>query len=142
MGSIPPVNPGVSDLLQTLSNSGLTSVSSTLSTPAVQTALENASPGDIVSLSAEAVQLQEATGLFPSADSTQTAASIILQALNNSKSGSTANGASTPAATTPAASAAATAATAAQASELEQVSELFGTNSNAGTGNEPLSFIG
>src|ERR1700690_2090956 len=88
MGSISSPNPGVSDLLQTLSSAEPASVSSVLSSPAVQSALENASPGDIVHLSAQAVQLQEADALFGSPDSSQTAASIILQALNNSASSS------------------------------------------------------
>jgi hypothetical protein len=132
MGSIPSVNPGVSDLLQTLSSAESASGSTLLSSPAVQSALQNASPGDIVQLSARALQLQEADGLFGSAESTQTAVSIVQQALNSSKSSSTTIGATTSSST---------AATALAASQLEEVTGLFGTNTNTGTGNQPLNFL-
>jgi hypothetical protein len=132
MGSIPSVNPGVSDLLQTLSSAESASGSTVLSSPAVQSALQNASPGDIVQLSARALQLQEADGLFGSAESTQTAASIVQQALNSSKSTSTTTGATTSSSTP---------ATALAASQLEEVTGLFGTNTNAGTANQPLNFL-
>jgi hypothetical protein len=132
MGSIPSVNPGVSDLLQTLSSAESASGSTVLSSPAVQSALQNASPGDIVQLSARALQLQEADGLFGSAESTQTAVSIVQQALNSSKSSSTTIGATTSSST---------AATALAASQLEEVTGLFGTNTNTGTGNQPLNFL-
>jgi hypothetical protein len=128
MSSIASVNPGVSDLLQTLSSAGSTPASSVLSSPAVESALQNASPRDIAHLSAEALQLQEANGLFGSPDSTQTAASIILQALNSSSLGSTTNSASAPGST----ALSSAAASAASASELEQVSGLLGTDSNSG----------
>ena len=141
MGSISSVNPGVSDLLQTLSSAELASGSTVLSSPAVQSALQNASPGDIVQLSARAIQLQEADGLFGSAQSTQTAASIILQALNNSKSASTTTGAATSGSTTGSTTAPSTAATALAASQLEEVTGLFGTNTNAAPANESLNFL-
>ncbi|MGA2712084.1 MAG: hypothetical protein ABSG41_03180 [Bryobacteraceae bacterium] len=140
MSSIASVNPGVSGLLQTLSSAGSTPASSVLSSPKVESALQNASPGDIAQLSAEALQLQEANGLFGSPDSSQTAASIILQALNSSLSGSTTNSAPAPGST----ALSSTAATAAAASELEQVSGLLGTNSNAagtGAGNGGVSVL-
>ncbi len=136
MGSIPSVNPGVSDLLQTLSSAESASGSSVLSSSAVQSALETASPGDIVQLSARALQLQEADGLFGSAESTQTAASIIQQALNSSRSASTTTGAATSSSTLSSA-----AATALATSQLEEVTGLFGTNTNAGMGNPPLNFL-
>jgi len=56
MGSVMMPTPGVSALDQTLST--------LLSTPSMQSALQNASAGDLVTLSAEAAQLQEANGLF------------------------------------------------------------------------------
>jgi hypothetical protein len=56
MSSVTMPSPGVSALDQTFS--------SLLSAPKMQVALQNASPGDLVQLSAEAVQLQEANGLF------------------------------------------------------------------------------
>ena len=64
MASVTSVNPGVSDLLQTLSSVGSTSLSSALSSSKVQSALQTASPGDLVQLSQAALQLQQAVGLF------------------------------------------------------------------------------
>ena len=58
MGSAILPNPGTSALVQALS--------SVLPAPKMQAALQNASPGDLVLLSAEALQLQEANGLFGS----------------------------------------------------------------------------
>ncbi len=68
MGAISSTNPGLTDLLQTLSNVDPT----VLSSPAVTSALENASPSDIVQLSDAAVQLQNVEAMFgnPSASST------------------------------------------------------------------------
>jgi hypothetical protein len=54
------INPGVSNLLQTLSNFN----SPVLSSPAVVSALEKASPSDIVQLSAEATQLEGVDAMF------------------------------------------------------------------------------
>src|SRR5580692_1236108 len=92
MSAVTSVNPGIADLSQLLSSTGSASISSALSTPSVQSALQNASPVDVATLSQEAVELQEANGLFGSPGSTQTAAtpsSLVLQALNSSISGST-----------------------------------------------------
>jgi len=75
MASIAPVNPGVTDVLQLLSGAGSASVSSALSSTAVQSALQNASPSDLVQLSAAALQLQDVSDLFGSSgSSTATAA--------------------------------------------------------------------
>jgi len=92
MSAVTSVNPGIADLSQLLSNTGSASISSALSTPSVQSALQNASPVDVATLSQEAVELQEANGLFGSPASSTTAAassSLLLQALNSSITGST-----------------------------------------------------
>ena len=60
MSSAAAVNPGVSNLLQTLSNIG----SPALSSPAVQAALEKAPASDIVQLSAEAMQVEAVDAMF------------------------------------------------------------------------------
>ncbi len=60
MGSISSTNPGLTDLLQTLS----TADPSLLSSPSVTSALENASPTDIVELSDAAMQLQSVDAMF------------------------------------------------------------------------------
>jgi hypothetical protein len=93
MSAVTSVNPGIADLSQLLSSTGSASISSALSTPSVQSALQNAPPVDIATLSQEAVQLQEANGLFGTPASSHTAAtpgSLLLEALNSAVTGSTA----------------------------------------------------
>jgi hypothetical protein len=53
-------NPGIAELLQTLSNSG----NSILSSPAITAALQNAPPQDVAELSTAAVQMQGMSELF------------------------------------------------------------------------------
>jgi len=62
--SNPATNPGLSDLIQELTDSGSTALASTLSSPTVQSAIEQASPVDLVQLSDEALQLQVVGSLF------------------------------------------------------------------------------
>jgi len=134
MSAVSAANPGIASLSQLLSSAGSATLTSALSTPAVQSALQNAPAGDIVRLSDQALQLQEAASLFGLPASSSTAAtpdSLLFQALNSSLTGAT-NSGSTSASTT--------AATANAASALQQVSELFGTNSSSGNGS--LSILG
>jgi hypothetical protein len=63
MGSVAASGFSVSNLLQSVS-SGSPQLSAVLSSSAVQTALKSASPGDLLKLSSQAVQLQEADQLF------------------------------------------------------------------------------
>jgi hypothetical protein len=63
MGSVASAGFSVANLLQTLT-SGSPQVSSALSSSTVQTALQSASTSDLVELSGQAVQLQEADLLF------------------------------------------------------------------------------
>jgi hypothetical protein len=105
------VNPGVADLLQTLSSGVAGSLSPILSSSAVQSVLKIAAPADLVHLSQEAQQLVVANGLFATSGASQTVtdpAALLIQAVNSSLSGST----STPAS---------------GASQLQLMSELFGT---------------
>jgi len=60
MGSVSSTNPGLTNLLQTLSNLN----SPVLSSPAVTSALKKASPVDIVQLSVAANQLQSVDAMF------------------------------------------------------------------------------
>ena len=71
MGSVPSTNNGLSDLLQTLTNDN-SPLLPTLSSPAVEAALKNAPATDIVAISAQAVQLQEADALFGSSNTSTT----------------------------------------------------------------------
>jgi hypothetical protein len=82
MGSVSSTNAGLSDLLQTLTNEN-SPLASTFSSPAVQTALENAPPADIVQLSDQALQLQVTDELFGQQDAaTTTPAQSLFSALS------------------------------------------------------------
>jgi hypothetical protein len=90
MGSVSSINPGVADLLQTLSNVN----SPVLSSPAAVSALENASPSDIVQLSVEATQLQSVDamfGIYDGASSPSANLSDVLASIEASVPGSAAS---------------------------------------------------
>jgi hypothetical protein len=70
MGSVSSTNSNLTNLLQTLSAKS-PELSSMLATPQMQTALEKASPEDLVQLSDQALQLQEVGLMFGSADGAQ-----------------------------------------------------------------------
>ena len=70
MGSVNSTSSGLSNLLQSLSAES-PELSSELSTPSAQSALEHASPGDLVQLSDQAVQLQQVNLLFGSSEGAQ-----------------------------------------------------------------------
>jgi hypothetical protein len=96
-------NPGLADALQLLSNSASPTVSSLLSSPSVQAALQNAPTADLVELSDQALQAQVVDGLFGGSDGSQTSTdpsttlSGILSELNPPAS-TTSTAASTPSA--------------------------------------------
>ena len=93
MGAVSSTNPGLANLLQTLSNvdSPLLSSQSTL------TAIENSSPADIVKLSEAATQLQEVGAIFGDGSQSQTTpeslfnGSSTFAALENALTSSTSN---------------------------------------------------
>ena len=60
----------VSDLMQAFSASAPPAIASLLSSTKVESALDKASPADLVQLSDQAMQMQEVNGLFGSAAST------------------------------------------------------------------------
>jgi hypothetical protein len=72
---------GIADLLQTFSGTGASASSSALSSTKVQTALKSASPGDIVQLSDQAVQLHQVAGLFASSEQSGAASNTTIQLL-------------------------------------------------------------
>jgi hypothetical protein len=88
MGSVGSTNPastgstnnGLSDLLQTLTNDN-SPLLSTLSSPTVEAALENAPASDIVQISDEAQQLQTAAALFGISNTSSTSADNLFSAL-------------------------------------------------------------
>lgn len=66
MSAVSSTNPGLANLLQTLSNVD----SPLLSSPNALSAIENSSPADIVKLSVAATQLQEVSAIFGDSQTT------------------------------------------------------------------------
>jgi hypothetical protein len=101
MGSVSSTNPattgggssnnGLSDLLQTLTNEN-SPLLSTLSSPNIQAALENAPASDIVEISAQAQQLQSVDELFGISNTANTTDESLFSAL--ASAGSTSSSAS------------------------------------------------
>jgi hypothetical protein len=83
MGTLPTDSFSVTNLVQSLTGAGSPQLAATLSTPAVQTAIQNAPTSDLVDLSSQALKLQETDLLFgdgsanPSAEDTATLASTL-----------------------------------------------------------------
>jgi len=73
MGSAPTNSFSVSGLFQTLTGAGSPQLAATLSTPAVQAALQNAPTSDLVDLSSQALKFQETGQLFGSDSTAETA---------------------------------------------------------------------
>ena len=119
MGTVASTNAGLTNLLQTLSSVG-SPLTSTLSTPALQSALQHASPADIVKLSDAALQLQATDQMFGVSNTSDP--TNLLSALESSAAGST---------TTPSSSSGSAADRLAAAEsdlQAQQVAALFGTN--------------
>jgi hypothetical protein len=96
MGSVSSINPGVSDLLQSLTNLK----SPVMSSQAVVTALEKAPSSDIVQLSTAANQLATVDAMFgiSSSSSTSTGTSSIFAELEAEATAASSSGQSTPSA--------------------------------------------
>jgi hypothetical protein len=77
---------GLTDLLQTLTSEN-SPLLSTLSSPAIQTALENAPASDIVEISDQAMQLQATDALFGITSSSDSPTDNLFSALADSSSG-------------------------------------------------------
>jgi hypothetical protein len=85
-GSTGSSSNGLTDLLQTLTNEN-SPLLSTLSSPAIQTALENAPASDIVEISDQAMQLQATDALFGITSSSDSPTDNLFSALADSSSG-------------------------------------------------------
>jgi hypothetical protein len=79
MGSVSTNSFSVANLVQNLTGAGSPQLAATLSSPAVQTAIQNAPTSDLVDLSSQALKLQETSLLFGdgSAADTATLASML-----------------------------------------------------------------
>ncbi len=134
MSSINSVNPGVSDLLKAFSKTGSSPLPAALSTTAVQSALAIASPQDLVQLSEQALQLQQAGGLFGGSGSSDVAAgNSTAQSVLSPTSGSNSTVASAPVSPPGVTS---------QTFAEQEAAALFGTNVSAGWGNSTISLLG
>jgi hypothetical protein len=80
MGSVASTSNGLSDLLQTLTNEN-SPLLPTLSSPAIQAALQNAPASDIVQISNQAMQLQDTEALFGTSSNTPTPTESLFAAL-------------------------------------------------------------
>jgi hypothetical protein len=144
MSSVNSASSGVAALLQTFysSNSALPSA---LSSSTVQSALQQASPGDLVQLSAQALQLQQVTGLFGGAagsDASGAAAdsvTALIQALETQAQGNSA-GAGSGAAPASTVSSALPSSLASESLAQQEAADLFGANS--GSTNSTISLLG
>jgi hypothetical protein len=105
MGSIASTNPsstsagssnnGLSDLMQTLTNEN-SPLLSTLSSPSVQSALENAPLSDIVEISEQALQLQSVDALFGLSSTANTSSDSLFTALADIGSNTGSSSATSP----------------------------------------------
>jgi len=85
-GSTGSSSNGLTDLLQTLTSEN-SPLLSTLSSPAIQTALENAPASDIIEISDQAMQLQATDALFGITSSSDSPTDNLFSALADSSSG-------------------------------------------------------
>ncbi len=88
MGSVASTSNGLSDLLQTLTNEN-SPLLPTLSSPAIQAELESAPASDIVQISDQAMQLQDAEALFGTPNTASTPTDSLFAALMPAGSGAT-----------------------------------------------------
>jgi hypothetical protein len=95
MGSVASTNPlasnnnnGLADLLQNLTNEN-SPLLSTLSSPTVQAALQNAPASDIVEISDQALQLQATDALFGISNTTTSPTDSLFSALASANSSDT-----------------------------------------------------
>lgn len=88
MGSVSSTNAGLSDLLQTLTNEN-SPLLSTLSSPTIEAALQNAPASDIAQISDEAMQLQVADAIFGDPSSSSTSSESLFSELTGTPSSTT-----------------------------------------------------
>ena len=152
-------NPGMTYLTQLLASSGSPLFSSGLSSSQVQSVLQDASPGDIVQLSDQALQLQSIDILFGSPDTSTTAGLFstasppsssaildnILATLPGAAGSATSNasGSSPQPASSPATPSLADQMASYQSQlQTEELQAMFGTGSTAGVSGTSLSVLG
>jgi hypothetical protein len=95
MGSVAATSNGLSDLLQTLTNEN-SPLLSTVSSPAIQAALENAPASDIVQISNQAMQLQQAEAIFGTSSTASSPTDSLFAALAPAGSSATSSASASP----------------------------------------------
>jgi hypothetical protein len=137
MGSVASTNSGLSDLLQTLTNEN-SPLLSTVSSPTVEAALENAPASDIVEISDQAIQLQTADALLGISNTTTSPTDSLFSAL--ASVGSSATSSASGSSLNPGSSLADQLAAYQGNMQTQEMQTLFDTNSSTTTPN-PLSDI-
>lgn len=156
MSSVSATNTsGMSDMIQLLSSSSSPLASAGLSSSQIQSALKNASPTDIVHLSDQAIQMQEATALFGSSDTSQTNSLFstpsssssddtfnnLIAALNSAASSATSSSSSSSSQSTSNSSLATDMANYQSQLQVNSIQSLFGTNSTTATSGTLLNTL-
>jgi len=136
MGSVSSTNAGLSDLLQTLSNEN-SPLLGTLSSPAVETALENAPASDIAQISNEALQLQMADAIFGDPSASSTPSNSLFSELASVNSAATAS----PTATTSASALANQLAAYQESSQVQETQSLLGIPQSPTTPNSQFDLF-
>jgi hypothetical protein len=139
MGSVSSTNPGLENLLQTLSNLN----SPVLSSAATVSALEKAPAADIVQLSVAATQLEGVDAMFGIPDGSDTGTSSIFTNLEDLAAGSTGAASTATAANgQSAASPAEQLANYQTALQAEETRSLFGAGTTSGLSNSLFDLTG
>jgi hypothetical protein len=145
MGSVSSVNPGLAGLLQTLTNLD----SPVMTSPTVVSALEKASPTDIVQLSAAAAQLQDVDAIFgfsngSNADTNDPLASLesLLDGSGTAAVPGAATNAPASSSATPTASSADQMASYQASLQSEETQALFGTGATGSLSDSLFNVIG
>jgi hypothetical protein len=131
MGSVSSTNPGLQNLLQTLSNLN----SPVLSSPATLSALQKAPAADIVKLSVAATELLGVDAMFGISGSSNAGPDNVLTSLEDLAAGSTAASTATTASGQSAASPAEQLASYQTAIQAAETQTLFGTGTAGGLSN-------
>jgi hypothetical protein len=132
MGSVSSINPGLQNLLQTLSTLDPTDLSS----PSVVAALEKAPASDIVQISAAATQLQTVDALFGVSNSSAATSGTDFSNILTSSFGE--NATTTPALAGLSAAQLASYASSLQASNAESLFNTTGTAATNSSQSDPL----
>jgi len=138
MGSVASTNSGLSDLLQTLSNEN-SPLLSTLTSPTVEAALQNAPASDIAEISEQAQQLQVADAIFgeSSGSTLGTTPDSLFSELTSADSGTTAGASSS----TSAPSLAEQLAAYQSNSQIQEAQTLLGISPSTTTPNSPFDVL-